>query len=110
LNGDDVEPVQIPVVWTGADEVPMLFANAFVAQFDADLGAHLLTVGIVQPPALVGAPADVAKQVEELEFVRVNVVARLAFTPSRMQELIGALQANVDQRERVATLRPGDPR
>ena len=87
-----------------------MFANAFVAQFDVDLGAHILTIGQVSPPALLGTPEEIEHQVAEFEFVTVKTIARLAFSPSRMQELIGVLQANVDQREQAATLRPGDPR
>jgi hypothetical protein len=107
---DDVEQVQLPVVWTGAEDVPILFANQFIAQFDGDLGAHILTVGQLAPPALIGTPEEKREQAERLDFVAVSIIARLAFTPSRMQELIGVLAANVDQREQVAKLRPGDPR
>jgi hypothetical protein len=107
---DAPEQIQLPVVWTGADDVPILYINAFVAQFDADLGAHILTLGQLTPPALVGTPDEIAEQVAELEFVTIKTVARLAITPAKMQEVIGSLQANVDQRERAATLRPGDPR
>jgi hypothetical protein len=110
MADDDVQQVQVPVVWTGAEEVPILFANAFIAQVDVDLGAHILTVGQLSPPALVGTPDEIAEQVEELEFVTVKIIARIAFTSEKMPELISVLQANVDQRERTATLRKGDPR
>ena len=109
-DGEQPEQFSVPLVWTGADEIPILFANSFVAQFDIDLGAHILTIGQVAPPALIGTPDEINEQVRELEFVAVKTVARLAFTPTRMQELIGVLQANVDQRDRTTTLRPGDPR
>jgi hypothetical protein len=109
---DDDAPaeIQIPLVWTGAEDAPILFANAFVCQFDQDLGAHLLTVGQVAPPPLIGTPDEVREQLDRIDFVPVRVIARLALTPARMTELLAALQANVDQREQAANLRPGDPR
>lgn len=110
MADDDVEQIQLSIVWTGAEDVPIFFANQFIVQFDGDLGAHILTVGQLAPPALIGTPEEKREQAERLDFVAVNTVARLAFTPARMQELIGVLTANVDQREQAAKLRPGDPR
>jgi hypothetical protein len=37
-------------------------------------------------------------------------MARIAFTRAKMQELRAMLDANSDQRDKAATLRPGDPR
>jgi hypothetical protein len=107
---EDVQQIQVPIVWTGAENVPILFANGFVVQFDTDLAAYILTVGQLSPPALVGTPEEMREQAERLDFVTVQTIARIAFTPARMTELIGALQANLDQMERAANLRPGDPR
>ena len=78
---------------------PILFANAVVAQFDPDLGAHIVTIGQVTLPALIGTPEEVTEQAAELEFVTVKAIARLAFTPAKLQEVIETLQANVDQRD-----------
>ena len=107
---DDVERLELRIVWTGAEDVPILFANSFVVQFDVDLGAHILTVGQLAPPALVGTPEEMREQAGQLDFLTVQTIARMAFTPARMADLIGALQANVDQMERATKLRPGDPR
>jgi hypothetical protein len=110
MADEDVETFQAEGVWTGAESHPILFANAFVVQFDNDLGAHFLTIGQVTPPALVGTPDEIKQQAERIDFIPIETIARVALTPQRMQELIAFLQANVDQRERAATLRPGDPR
>ena len=110
MADDDVEQLEIRIVWTGAEDVPILFANGFVVQFDIDLGAHILTVGQFAPPALVGTPEEMREQATMIDFVTVKTIARIAFTPARMTELLGALQANVDQMERATKLRPGDPR
>jgi hypothetical protein len=109
-NEEQPEQIQVPLVWTGAEDVPILFGNSFVCQFDADLSAFIITVGQVTPPALLGPPEALAEQARQIEFVPVRVIARLAVTPSRMNELIQVLHANVDQREQASKLRPGDPR
>jgi hypothetical protein len=109
MANEDVERFEVQGVWTGAESHPILFANAFAVQFDVDLGAHVLTIGQVMPPALLGTPDEVREQAEQIDFITIETLTRVAFTPQRMQELIAFLQANVDQRERAATLRPGDP-
>ena len=98
------------LVWIGADDVPILHADAVFSQLDADLGVHIVTIGQFAPPALVGTPAEQQEQAAEIDFVPVKVIARLPFTPSKLDEVIQTPQANVDQREQAATLRRGDPR
>lgn len=104
------EAIQVPLVWAGVDDLQILFANAFVSQFDVDLQAFILTVGQVAPPALVGTPDEVAEQAHGIDFVSVRPLIRLALTAARMQELAQVLQGNLDQRDQAARLRPGDPR
>jgi hypothetical protein len=101
--------VELPLAWIGVEDVPIVFANNFVVQFDNDLASHIITIGQLSPPALIGSPEEIAEQVSKIEFVPVRPVARIALTPQRMVELIAVLQANVDQREQAAKLRPGDP-
>lgn len=107
---DEPQTIQLPASWLGLEETPILFANVFTSQFDVDLQAHLVLIGQVAPPPLVGTPEEVAEQAQEIDFVSIRPIVRLAITPSKMLELIQVLQANVDQREQVAKLRPGDPR
>lgn len=100
--------IRVPIVWTGVDDVPILYANGFVSQFDQE--AFIITIGQVAPPALIGTPEEVEEQARELEFITVRPITRLALTPPKMAEFIAILQANLDQYERATTLKPGDPR
>jgi hypothetical protein len=105
------DSIAVPIVWSGPEDVPILFTNAFVSQFDLTLDAFILTFGQMTPPALIGAtPEELKEQAEQVTFVPVKPIARLSLTPRRMQEVIAALQANLDQLERASTMQPGDPR
>ena len=99
--------VAVPVVWVGADELPVLFANQFVAQVDR--GEVFLTVGQMQPPALLGTVEERKQQAEQLQFVAVKPIARIAMTPSRLRELISVLEITVTNYEQQQDLF-GDPR
>jgi predicted GNAT superfamily acetyltransferase len=110
-EGAEPEGVEVPIAWMGPEDVPILFANAFVAQFDQTLDAFILTIGQMTPPALIGAsPEELRAQAEQITFVPVKPVARFALSPGRMRELVAVLHANLDQQERAATMRPKDPR
>lgn len=105
------DAIAVPVVWSSPEDVPILFANTFVCQFEQTLDSFILTVGQLTPPALIGAtPEELREQVENIAYVPVTPVARFGLTTARLQELIALLQANLDQMERATTMRPGDPR
>ena len=105
------DQIAVPIVWMSPEDVPILFANAFVCQFDQTLDSHLITIGQITPPALIRATREELRaQAEQVQFVPVKPVARLAVSPARLQELLAILHANVDQLDRVTTMRPGDPR
>ncbi len=111
---DDQVPgaVQLPVVWLGPEDVPMLHANAFVCQFDGQtMDSMLLTVGQLTAPAIAGATEEERReQVEQIAYVPIKPIARLAFTPARARELIATLEANLDQLDQATKLRKVDPR
>jgi hypothetical protein len=91
MADEQPESKQIPVVWVGTDEVPVYFVNQFVTQVDK--GEVFVTFGQMVPPAILpGSPDQIREQVERLEYVAVRPVARLAFTPARLLELIQALE------------------
>jgi hypothetical protein len=111
VEGSQPEGVEVPLAWLGPEDVPILYANAIVAQFEQSLDAFILTIGQMTPPALVGrTPDEIREQLEQLTFVPVKPVARFALSLSKMREVVATLQANLDQYERVATMRPSDPR
>jgi hypothetical protein len=106
------EGVAVPIVWAGVEDVPILYVNSFVSQFDSQtFDSFVVTVGQLTQPALTGAtPEDLAEQAEQISFVAVKPVVRLGLTTARMRELIATLQANLDQLEHANRMRPGDPR
>lgn len=109
---DTPEGVSVPIVWLGPEDVPILHANAFVSQFDAQtLDSLTLTIGQMTQPAIGGATAEEREeQVRQIAFVPIKPVVRLALTPARARELIATLAANLDQLEQATNVIPGDPR
>ena len=89
----DQKAVTVPLLFVGAEELPILYANHFVIQYERD--AFILTVGQLSPPILIGNESEQREQLEALSYVEVKTVARLAFTRGRLDELIGILQANL---------------
>jgi len=80
-----------------------------VGQVQAEEGAFYLTIGQTLPPALIGTPQERAEQLEQIAYVPVKPVARLALTRSRLQELAALLQTNLDQYDEMTRqMREGD--
>ena len=89
------EPVQVPVVFIGAEDTPLLYANQFVI---AHLGQEfILSIGQVAPPLLLGTPEQQHEQAKQLSFVPIKTVARFAMTRERLDQLIKLLQDHVAQ-------------
>jgi hypothetical protein len=61
------------------------------------------------PPMIVGTREERIEQAQMVQFVPVNVVARLGFTPSRLRDLIGVLEVTLENFERQEK-HQGDPR
>jgi hypothetical protein len=93
----------IPVTWENVEGVPVFFANQYVCQFNQD--EFILTFGQMTPPMLLGDEQDRAEQLQRLEYVPVKPLARMAFTYSRLVELINVLQANREQYEQLQQIR-----
>lgn len=110
VNGPD--GIEVPVVWLGVEDVPILHANAFVSQIDAQtLDALILTVGQMTQPAISGATEQERRQqVESVAYVPIKPVVRLGLTEARARELVATLQANLDHLETARKLKPADPR
>src|SRR5690349_7009669 len=106
---DDSEPqgVSVPIVWTGIEDAPAIFANQFIAQVDR--GEVFITAGQMAPPVLVGTLEERRHQAENIQFVPVQTVARIACTPSRLRELVNVLQITLNNYEEQEKLF-GDPR
>jgi hypothetical protein len=91
----------IPTTWIGAEDLPVLFVNTFVGQIQPQEGAFYLTLGQTVPPALIGTPQEQTEQLEQIAYVPVKPVARLALTRSRMEELVAILQVNLEQYDQL---------
>jgi hypothetical protein len=90
--------IQVPLVWVGSEEVPILFGNAFIAQFvQPDQVEFVITVGQMVPPALFGSPEQVEAQAKQVSFVPVKTVARIGLTRQRIIELAQVLQTVLEQ-------------
>jgi hypothetical protein len=105
------EPIRVPVIWAGVEDVPILYANTFISQYDqTSMGTFIITVGQLTPPALLGTPDEVQEQAEQVTFIPVRPVARLAISRSKMEELIAILQANREMFDEQVKLSGKDPR
>jgi hypothetical protein len=110
MSADDDTPppgVAVPVTWTGAEDMPVLFANHFVAQVDR--GEVFLTAGQLTPPMLVGTQEERIEQAGMIQFLPIQTVARIGFTPDRLRELIQVLEITLQNYETQET-HFGDPR
>ena len=88
----------VPLRWENVEGVPVYFTNQFVCQYNQD--EFILTWGQMTPPMLLGDVQDRAEQLHHLEYVPVKPLARVAFTYTRLVELIQVLQINREQYER----------
>ena len=84
------EPITLPAVWVGLDELPVQAANNLAAQVAAP-GEIILSFGHVTPPLFSGTPEEQQAQARSLRFVQVQSLARFSVTPAKVEEMIGAL-------------------
>lgn len=83
--------VEIPVVWVGAEELPVHFANAFLGVVQPN--EIFLTIGSIAPPPIVGeTPEERVQEAGKIQFIQASPIARLALTPARLDELVRTLQ------------------
>ena len=110
MDGDNIgRPV--PLTWLDVEDVPVFFANQFVIQYEQD--EFILTLGQMTPPLLLGTPEEQVDQLENLDFVPVKPLARIAFTRARLRELVQLLAGSGemydrDQEMRDQRMRGGD--
>lgn len=88
------QPIAIKLFLTGAEEVPIVFANVGIVQHQQN--EFVLTFAQYSPPLALGSPDDQREQVRAMPFLPVKVVARIGMAADRMAELIGVMQGNFD--------------
>jgi hypothetical protein len=97
---------EISLTWIGAEELPLLWVNRFVGQ---SLQDHLvLTIGQSVDPALIGTPQDRIAQLEQIAYIPIRPVARIAFSRSSLQDLIGILEIIKDAYDQQQQERGGE--
>jgi hypothetical protein len=90
----------VPLSWIGYEDVPILYANQVLIQFQPE-GGFVLAIGQATPPPLIGTPEQIAEQAAEVEFVPVKTLARFGMTRAKLQEIITVLQVNLDSSDRL---------
>jgi len=89
------ERIDLPLLVTGADEVPIVFSNIMIVQHEQK--EFILTFCQYSPPLTLGPPEAQVEQMKSMPYVPVKVVARIGLTPQRMTELIQILQDNYEK-------------
>src|SRR5688500_2024428 len=87
---------QIPLVWVGMDDVPILMANLFLCQAVA-YDQFVLTIGQGIPPPLLGTPEEIEDQIAAITHVPVKPLARLSLTEETLQQVVTILQDNLQK-------------
>ena len=99
--------IQLPLTWIGPEEVPIQLVNQMICQFNQD--EFILTFGQMAPPLLLGTDEQKLEQAEQIAYVAVKPLARLAMTQARVRELIAVLEANLANYEQYQQqIRGGD--
>jgi hypothetical protein len=96
----DQAPISLPLVWVGADDLPVNFVNQFLGVVQPN--EIFLTVGSMVPPAILGDTLEEREAtLRNITYVPVKPVARLGFTPARLRELIKVLQDTLSNYEQL---------
>lgn len=83
--------IQVPVVWVGAEELPVQFANAFLGLVAPN--EIFLTLGSILPPLISGETVEEREaSARSVSYVQAKPIVRLAFTPERFDEMVKVLQ------------------
>jgi hypothetical protein len=92
--GEPERGIEIPVLFVGVEDVPVLLANQFVIQHQQE--EFILMIGQVAPPLiLAGTPEEQLEQAKNISYIPIKVVGRFGLTRTRMTELIRILQDNL---------------
>lgn len=80
--------VRVPVRYTGIDDLPIHFANAFLVQHSHGQQEFIVSFGHIAPPVLLGTPEQAKEQAEQIAFVQAKMLARFGVTEQRFRELV----------------------
>lgn len=91
--------IELPLVWTGNEDIAIVFTNQFLGQVGQQ-DEVVLTFGQLTMPAFLGPPEQQEEQVRDLPFVSIKPVVRLGLTKAGLDQLVEVLQEtqkNYDQ-------------
>lgn len=94
-----VQELGASLQWIDFEEQPIVFANHFLVQHQP--GEFVLTVGQVTGPPVVGTPEQIREQARAASAVPIHTMARVGLTRHRLVELIGILQATLEDHDRL---------
>ena len=94
--------IQLPVVWVGADDLPVHHVNQFVTTVSPT--EVFMTIGTLVPPPLMGSsPEERLEQAKRLDFVQIRPVARVAMTEQSARDLMRILKQTLDNYEKMSS-------
>lgn len=85
------QPREVAIRWDKAESVPVMACNVVLAQHTSQ--EFVLTFGYASLPVFTTPPTQ--EELESIQSVQANVVARVGMTPGRVVELIQVLQKNL---------------
>ena len=91
MADEAAEPFSLPLAWVDNDDTPVIYVNQFLMT-GVTPDEFVLSIGQVAPPAVIGAPEDQRKQLEQIPFAPVRTIVRIALTRQRLDELGEVLQ------------------
>jgi hypothetical protein len=104
LAKESREWLDIPVVWEGLENVPIVLANNALGQVGQQ-DEIILSFGQLTPPALYGDLERQREQAQQIERLAVKPVARLGLTRAGLDDLIRILTGTRDNYDRVQEAR-----
>jgi hypothetical protein len=104
LAEESREWLDIPVVWEGLENVPIVLANNALGQVGQQ-DEIILSFGQLTPPAIYGDLERQREQAQQIERLAVKPVARVGLTRAGLDDLIRILSGTRDNYDRMQEAR-----
>jgi hypothetical protein len=104
LAEESQEWLDIPVVWEGLEDVPIVLANNALGQVGHQ-DEIILSFGQLTPPAIYGDLERQREQAQQIERLAVKPVARVGLTRAGLDDLIRILSGTRDNYDRMQEAR-----
>jgi hypothetical protein len=90
MPDDELQEIEVPLVWLGLEDMPIFTANQFLGQVQDD--EFFIAIGQATPPPITGRTADERRaQAKAITAVPAKTLCRLGMTRHRVEELIRVL-------------------